>query len=400
MKPVTDKRFIISILGALMTISPFSIDMYLPAFSQIAKDLHSTTSTISLSVASYFVGLAIGQLAYGPLLDRFGRKKPLCFGLCFYILACLGCMLSQTAAMLIVFRFIQALGGCVALVATLAMVRDFFPVNESAKVLSLLMLILGLSPLLAPTAGGFIVTSLGWQWVFIIMAIIVFLILLVIIFLLPEGHTPDHTISLAFKPMLNTFLSVIKNPIFYTYSLSGAFSFATLFTYVVGSPIIFMDMYHVSPKTYGFIFALLSIGFIGSNQVNIFLLKKYKSQHIFRIGLLCQATIVLIFLLGSFNGVFGLTGTVVMFFISLIWLGLTYPNASALAMSPFSKNAGTASALIGFLQIGIAGLTSSCIGIFNATNTAPIIAVMASTAVIALLILAAGSRKISRSVDQ
>src|SRR6266496_5519720 len=190
------ETIIILILGALATISPLSIDMYLPAFSQIAKDFKATPALISFSVTSYFIGFAIGQLLYGPLLDRFGRKKPLYFGLVLYIIACIGCMLSQTIEVLVVFRFIQALGGCVPFVAAIAMVRDFFPVKESAKILSLLMLMLGVSPLLAPTAGGFIVAGLGWHWVFIVMALLVFIILVIIFIYLPEGHQPDHSISL------------------------------------------------------------------------------------------------------------------------------------------------------------------------------------------------------------
>src|SRR5882757_8598129 len=145
-----NNKYITLILGALITVSPFSIDMYLPSFSEIAKDLGTTPAKISLSLASYFIGFAIGQLLYGPLLDRFGRKKPLYYGLALYIIACVGCMLSQTIEMLVTFRFIQALGGCVPFVAAIAMIRDFFPVQESAKILSLLMLMLGLSPLLAP----------------------------------------------------------------------------------------------------------------------------------------------------------------------------------------------------------------------------------------------------------
>jgi DHA1 family bicyclomycin/chloramphenicol resistance-like MFS transporter len=387
-------RFIILILGSLMTVSPFSIDMYLPGFSQIAKDLGTTPAKIALSLASYFVGIAIGQLLYGPLLDRYGRKKPLYFGLTLYILACIGCMLSKSVEALIIFRFIQALGGCVAIVATIAMVRDFFPVNESAKILSLLMLILGLSPLLAPTIGGFIITSFGWHWVFIALAIIVFLILGVIFLYLPEGHQPDPTVSLKIKPIVIEYFSILKTPQFYTYSLSGAFSFATLFLYVAGSPFIFMEIFHVSPQMYGGIFALLSVGFIGGNQLNILILRKYKSEQIFRFALLFQVITNIVFLIGALNNWYGLIATIVLFFILLSCLGLTYPNASAVALTPFRRNAGSASAMLGFLQIGIAGFASGCVGIFNSNSSVPIVAIMVGTSLIAFFILMIGSKKI------
>ncbi len=385
---------IILILGALSTVSPFSIDMYLPAFAQIATDFGTTPARISLSVTSYFIGLAIGQMIYGPLLDRFGRKKPLYFGLTIFIITCIGCMQAQTTEALVALRFIQALGGCVAWVAALAMVRDFFPVQHSARVFSMLILVIGLSPLLAPTLGGFIAAGLGWQWVFIVLALIVFMILMVTIFFLPEGHKPDPGVSLKAKPMLRTFMSILKHPQFYTYSLAGAFAFATLFIYVAGSPVIFMEIYDVSPQAYGGIFALLSVGFIGGSQLNILINRKYSSEQIFRVALHVLVITSIIFVVGSLNNWYGLEATIVLFFIALSCLGLTNHNATALALAPFSKNVGSASALLGFLQIGVAGLASAGVGLFNATDSIPIALIMTITAVIAFGILTLGRKQI------
>src|SRR5471030_3091045 len=195
--PQTQNRYlIIIILGALSTISPFAIDMYLPAFPQMADALHTSTARISLSLASYFAGLAAGQLFYGPLLDRFGRKLPLYAGLTLFIAASLLCLGSRTVEWLVAMRFVQALGGCAAQVAAMAMVRDFFPVHETAKIISLLILILSVSPLLAPTVGGYASAHLGWQWVFIILAIVALANLAVVFWYLPEGHQPDPGVSL------------------------------------------------------------------------------------------------------------------------------------------------------------------------------------------------------------
>jgi DHA1 family bicyclomycin/chloramphenicol resistance-like MFS transporter len=395
MKSTThNSTVIILILGSLSTVSPFSIDMYLPAFSQIATDFGTTPARISLSVTSYFIGLAIGQMIYGPLLDRFGRKKPLYVGLTIFLFTCIGCMQAQSTEALVALRFLQALGGCVAWVAALAMVRDFFPVQQSARVFSLLILVIGLSPLLAPTLGGFIAEGLGWRWVFIVLALIVFAILMVTIFFLPEGHKPDATVSLKAKPMLRTFISILKNPQFYTYSLAGAFAFSSLFIYVAGSPVIFMEIYHVSPQVYGGIFALLSVGFIGGSQLNIVINQKYSSEQIFRVALLVLVVTSITFVVGSANNWYGLEGTIVLFFIALSCLGLTNPNATALALAPFSKNVGSASALLGFLQIGVAGLASAGIGLFNATDSVPVALIMTVTSVVALGILMFGRKQI------
>src|ERR1700734_1259396 len=196
---------IILILGALSTISPFAIDMYLPAFPEIASALNTSTAKISLSLASYFAGLAAGQLFYGPLLDRFGRKLPLYAGLILFIAASILCLCSRTVEWLIAMRFVQALGGCAAQVAAMAMVRDFFPVHETAKIISLLILILSVSPLLAPSAGVFVAVHLGWQWVFIVLSLFVVLMLAVSKWVLPEGHPPDRTISLRLVPILRNY---------------------------------------------------------------------------------------------------------------------------------------------------------------------------------------------------
>src|SRR5258707_6341365 len=249
-KTKTSNRTIIWILGSLSTVSPFAIDLYLPAFASIANDFKTNTATVSLSVSSYFIGMAIGQILYGPFLDRFGRKRPLYVGLLIFILASVGCRQAWNINSLITFRFFQALGGSVAWVGAVAMVRDFFPVKESARAFSLLFLIIGVSPLLAPTVGGFIVTEFGWQAIFIGLSAITIGILIIVYFFLPEGHQPDQTISLKVKPMLLTFQDIIKNPLFSTYAFAGAFSFSTLFIYVAGSPIIFMQMYQGSPKGY------------------------------------------------------------------------------------------------------------------------------------------------------
>jgi len=391
-------RTIIWILGALATVTPFAIDMYLPAFTQIAEDFGSTPAVISLSVSSYFIGMALGQILYGPLLDRFGRKRPLYVGLIIFIIASVGCMQSHDVATMVTFRFFQALGGSVAWVGAMAMVRDFFPVEESARIFSLLVLILGVSPLLAPTFGGFIITTFGWQSIFIILAAIVLIILIVVFYYLPEGHAPDPTISLRAGPMIETFLNILKNPQFSTYTFAGAFSFATLFIYVAGSPIIFMEIYHVSPKEYGGIFALLSVGFIGSSQLNILVTRKHTSDKIFRVALFCQVLAGALFFLGVSTNSFGLYGTIAMFFICLCCLGFINPNANALALAPFTRTIGSASALMGCTQIGVAGLSSFGVGLFNAIDAVPIVTLILATSSIALVILIFGLKRIGRAI--
>ena len=398
MEERTNRVLVIWILGALATVSPFAIDLYLPAFTQIASDFGTTPSQISLSVSSYFVGMALGQILYGPLLDRFGRKRPLYAGLLIFILASAGCAQSQNVDSLVILRFAQALGGSVAWVAAVAMVRDFFPVQESARIFSLLILILGVSPLLAPTFGGFIATEFTWEAIFYVLAVIGAMILVVSYLFLPARYRPDPNISLKPGPIIKTFLWVLRDPLFYTYTFAGAFSFATLFIYVAGSPIIFMHILNVSPQAYGGIFALLSVSFIGGSQLNVFLTRKFSSEKLFSFALTCQVVISFIFLLGVWAGLLGLYSTVVMFFLLLGCLGICNPNANALALAGFTRNIGSASALLGCTQIGVAALASSGVGLFDTSDILPIVALMAGTAAVALLILFVGKRNITSPI--
>lgn len=383
---------LILILGALHAITPFSIDMYLPAFPRIAAEFNTSIEKVALSVSTYFLGFALGQLLYGPLLDRFGRKPPLYAGLLLYIIATIGCFTSGSIETLWVMRFVQALGGCVASVAAMAMVRDFFPVEKSAAVISLLVLILGTSPLLAPTIGSFIVGWWGWQFVFIMLAVITCIIVAAVFFFLPQGYTGDETISLKPAPIIKGFKEVVTDRRFYVFALAGSFSFSGLFVYVAHSPAIFMNHFHLTEKQYGGLFALLSVGFIGGSQLNHILIRKFNNRIILKTVLLVQVTAAAIFLLGSAQQWYGLTAVIVLLFILLSCCGITYPNAAALCMAPFSKNAGTASSLLGFIQIGIGGLISGCVSMLPFDAVTAMSFIMAVTCIVALGILLPGQK--------
>jgi DHA1 family bicyclomycin/chloramphenicol resistance-like MFS transporter len=390
--------FLVLILGSLTALSPFSIDMYLPAFQDIAKTLNTTTSRVDLSLSSYFIGLAVGQLIYGPLMDRFGRKRPLYIGLSLYIIASVGCFLSASVEMLVAMRLFQAIGGCAASVASIAMVRDLFPVKDNAKVFALLFLVLGASPLLAPTAGSYLADSLGWQSVFIVLLCIAVLILLAVIFTLPESYKPDPSYSLKPGPIISSFLLVIRTPQFYTYAVAGSIAFCGLFAYVAGSPLVFMDVFDLSKKEYGWVFAGISVGFIGSNQLNTLLIKRFKSEQVINAALISQVILSVVFVTGAFGGWFNLAGTITMIFFILSCVGLTNPNTAALSMAPFPKNAGVASALLGTMQLGLGAAASACIGVFSSRSATPMAVIMAGSSVIALVVLLVGRRSIKDAV--
>ncbi len=392
-----NRSLIILILGLLSAIGPFSIDMYLPGFPVMAHDLNTSVDMISYSLASFFIGVCVGQLLCGPLLDRFGRKMPLYAGLVIYLLSSIGCALSHSVEMLIFFRFFQALGGCVGMVAPRAIIRDIFPVEENARIFSLMILILGVSPIIAPTAGSYLIAHFGWSSVFFVLTIITVLIFIGVIFWLPESSRPDPTYSLGVRPILTGFYNVLKVPQFYIYSLTGAISSAGLFAYLSGSPYVFMKLFGTTEQQYGFIFAIIAAGLITCSQLNNQLLKKYSSQQISVVTLIIQTTVGLLLFAGTALHLLNLYTTIILMSLFLSCQGFSFPNSSALSMAPFTKDAGSASALMGAMQMGFGALASAIVGLMNPTTALPVTGTMAVCALVALIILFAGVSKTGKT---
>jgi DHA1 family bicyclomycin/chloramphenicol resistance-like MFS transporter len=381
---------IVLILGALSTISPFSIDMYLPGFPAIANDLNTTISQVQLSLTSYLIGIAAGQLLYGPLLDRYGRKTPLYIGLIVYLIVSIGCALTTSVHALIGMRFLQAVGGCAGMVAAQALVRDLFPVNKTAQAFSSLTLVVAVSPMVAPTVGGYVTSAFGWHYVFIILAGLTALILLAVYFILPQGRKPDPSLSLKPGPVLTGFYTVLKQPQYLIYMLTGGIATAAPFAYIAGSADVFMNQYHVSEQVYGWIFALLAFAMIGSTQLNQFLLKKFKSQQLIKVTLLYQTVVGLLLVIGTWQGWYNMYILIVLMFIFLTGQGITNPNATALSLAPFSKHTGSAAALMGCFRMTMGGLVSGVVSVLHNDTALPMVTGMVLCVMIGLAILAIG----------
>jgi DHA1 family bicyclomycin/chloramphenicol resistance-like MFS transporter len=395
--PAPRRWHLIPLLGALTALCPFSIDMYLPAFLRIASDFQVPAARVTLSLSGFFIGMAAGQLFYGPLLDRFGRKRPLYAALAIYGTASIGCSLSRSMNALIVLRFIQAVGGCGVDVAAIAFVRDYFTGKEAAKVFSSLLLILAVSPLFAPSIGGILVLFMGWRSIFLVLAGISLALGLMAYFYIPPGNPPDLSRSLRPRPIVQAYLGIWKTPGFSTYALAGSFALFGLFMYVSSSPIIFLQIFKVAPKTYGWLFSLMAIGFVGSSQLNHLLLQRFTSQQILRTGLLGMTLVALGFLIGTWTGHCGLAGTIGSMFFYLAFFGISNPNAAALALSPFSKNAGSASALLGFLQLGIGAVSSVGISFLKTPVLFPLAGMFSASSFLALLMVLTGRQALEPS---
>ena len=385
--------FLILILGLLSAIGPLSIDMYLPAFPSIAKGLNTTVASVMLSLSSFFIGISVGQLLYGPLLERYGRKTPLYFGLALYAISSFACATAMSVETLIIFRFFQALGGCVGMVASRAMVRDLFDVKDNAKVFSTLMLVIAVSPIIAPTLGGFITTYIGWRYIFVMLILVIALIIAGIYFLLPDSKGADPSYSLKPAAIVSSFASIIKHPQFALYTFSGAVASAGLYAFISGSPYVFLEVFKITEQHYGWVFAFVASGLIGSSQLNSVFLKKYKSEQIIKVALSAQSIVAIILAASSIFGFSELYSTIILIFLYLCCQGFIFPNAAALSMAPFGHNAGNASALMGFIQMSVGAFMSAMVSVLHNETTLPMTGVMAFCSISATIIFTLGRKK-------
>lgn len=372
--------FLIIVLGVLNALTPFTIDLYLPAFPQIAADLGVAVSRMSLSVSVYFIGFALGQVIYGRLLDRFGRRRPIYVGLAIYILATIGCMTATSFEGLLIFRFISALGGSAATVGAVALVRDHFPPERAARAFATLMLVLSASPLLAPSIGSLMTISLGWRALFGALMVLAIVDVALVAFAVPRSYKADPSVSLRIAPMLRTFREALAQRQFRTYTLAGSLSFAGLFVFVSGSAAAFMDGFGVSPQAFGGVFAILAGGMIAGGQLNHLLLRVSDSRRVFGVALNVQAVAGIAFLALSLGFTLTLWQTIALMLVFLVCAGITYPNAAALALAPFTKNVGSASSLLGFFQLGLGALAAALVGLLDIEGILPMAVVMATCA--------------------
>lgn len=367
------KYSILFILGGLSALAPFSIDMYLPAFPSIAKSLDTDISQVALSLTSYFIGISIGQLFYGPITDKFGRKKPLIFGLSLFLIASIGCALSPDINWLIAMRVVLALGGCVGMVVSRAVVRDLFPVSEIAKIFSILMLIVGVAPILAPTIGGWVLTVSTWRTIFYFLTAFSFILIVSVFLYLPESKNPNRAKSLKAKDVLKDYRDVLQEKTFLYYALASSIAMAGMFAYISGSPFVFMKFHGFTEQQYGWVFGGNAMGFIIGSQINRVLLNKYSSLQVITIS-----SVVLLFISILMFVLFGLdllspALLIAMIFTFLFSLGLLVPNCTALALAPFTYNAGSASALIGFIQMITGAGISALVSLLHNETTFPMV---------------------------
>jgi DHA1 family bicyclomycin/chloramphenicol resistance-like MFS transporter len=371
------------ILGALSAFGPLAIDFYLPSFPSLARAFATDVEHVQLSLASYFVGLAIGQLIYGPMADRFGRRKPLLVGVALFSLASLACALAPSLEWLIAARFVQALGGCAGMVVSRAVVRDMCDPISSAKVFSQLMLVMGLAPILAPLAGGLLLSSLGWPSIFICLTLFSFACLLAVAKWLPETLADDAPPA-PLRGALGEYKRLFADLPFMGYALTGGFAIAGMFAYIAGSPFIFIELYGIPAEHYGWLFGSNALGFILVAQLNAWLVARHGPAYWLGKTVWFYLACGLGLLLVALSKPLALWPLLIPLFGCIASLGILLPNASACAMSGQGKHAGSASALLGSVQFVIAASAAAMVGVLHDGSAWPVAAVIFSCGVLAV----------------
>lgn len=360
----------ILILGALSAFGPLAIDFYLPAFPAMALAFGTDENHVQMTLAVYFLGLSIGQLAYGPVADRFGRRIPLLIGVGLFTAASVACAYAPNLEWLIGARFIQALGGCAGMVISRAVVSDKCDAVGSAKVFSQLMLVMGLAPILAPLLGGLLVNTTGWQSIFLALTGFSALAGLAVATGLPESmpaHMPRQPLSGA----LRQYGRLLADPIFLGHALTGGIAIAGMFAYIAGSPFIIIKLYGVAAEHFGWLFGINAAGFILVAQVNARLLAKRGPMFLLARAVWVYLAAGLALLAVSSLHTAQLWPLLIPLFICIASLGCISPNAAACAMSGQGARAGSASALLGCLQFSVAAGASALVGVLHDGSAVP-----------------------------
>ena len=383
-------RFV-TILGLLTAFGPFSIDLYLPALPQLTRDLGASASLGQLTLTASIAGLALGQLIAGPLSDRFGRRPPLLVGLAAYILFSLACAAAPTIWALIVLRLLQGLAGAAGIVIARAIVRDENEGIAAARLYSILMIVAGVAPIVAPIVGGQLLRLTDWRGLFVALAAVTTGVLAVAAVGLRETLPRARRDTKGLREIGATFVLVSRNRGFVIYALTLGFAFAEMFAYIAASPYVLEDIHGLSPQGFSLVFAVNALGLMAVSQLNRVLVGRVGLHRLLGFGVAAGTTaglaLLVVVLLDE-----GLAAILPCLFVAVASLGLVIPNATALALTPFPHIAGSASALIGATQFAFGAVAAPLVGAFGEDTAVPMAVAMAAFGVLAAALFLSSRR--------
>ncbi|GAB7042597.1 MULTISPECIES: multidrug effflux MFS transporter [Catenuloplanes] len=374
---------LVALLGTLTAIGPLSIDMYLPAFPEIAADLHATPSQVQLSLTTLMVGMAVGQLVTGPLSDRLGRRTPVIIGMVAYALLCVACAFVPSTGALAAVRFAQGFAGGMGTVVARAVVGDLFSGRAAAKYFSQLALVFGVAPVLAPSLGTLVLTFTDWRGIFLVLAGLAVLITVAVVRVLPETLPPERRSTRGLADVADTTRVLAKDRIFIGYAVTGGLAMAGLFAYLSGSSFVLQDVFGLSTAAYGVLFGVNAIGLVAASQLNGRLLDRFSPRRLLVSSLAAGAVAGLALLTAAaFTSMLGVT---VLLFCFMATVGMVNPNSAALALDRHRNRAGTSAALLGTVQTLIGAAAAPLVGLGGDRSAVPMTLVIAICSTLALL---------------
>jgi DHA1 family bicyclomycin/chloramphenicol resistance-like MFS transporter len=380
---------LLAVLALLSSFTPLSIDMYLPALPVIAVDLRGSAGDIQLTLSAFMIAFGAGQIFYGPAGDRFGRRPVILSGLFVYILTSIGCAFAAEAGHLVVLRFLQGLAACGGVVLARTMVRDLAERDQAARAMSLMMACTSIAPMLAPLIGGQILWYAGWRAIFWTLAGIGVLALIVASLRLPETLRPEYRQPLVLSHVVKRFGELFRHRAFMGYAFTGSFQFAALFSFLSGSPFVFIERYGVAPRAYGLIFGGMVVFMTLGSLLNARFAPLFGAGRILRYAVIVPAVAgSTALVLGLIEARYGTIGMWPFFFLlvpQIATISLIGPNAMAMALQRYPHMAGTASSLVGVLQFGTGAVFGAVVGQTFSGTIAPMTTAMGIAGILCLL---------------
>lgn len=385
---------LVLVLGALSAIGPLTIDTYLPALPQLSAELGATDVQAQTTITGLLVGLGLGQLVIGPLSDAFGRRRPLLFGLTAHAAASILCALAPSITMLAITRTLQGLAGAAVAVVAMAIVRDLFSGNQAAQLLSRLILVLGVAPILAPSLGSALLAFTSWRGIFVVLAVVALALIVVAYLALPETLPTDRRIPASLRSSLHAYGGLFRDRTFLVLVAISALLFATLFAYIAGSPFILQGAFGLTPQQFGLAFSANAVGLIAATQLNPVLLRRYAPMRILAAAIVVAFLGSVVLVMTTMTGWGGLAGFLIPLGVLIAAIGLSFPNAPAVALSRHGATAGTAAALLGSAQFTVGGLLAPVVGAVDNGTAVPLAVVILGTTGLALTLLVVARRRL------
>lgn len=374
------------VLGLLSVVGPFAIDMYLPALPAIGASLGADTAQVQASLMAFMAAIAVCQLAYGPISDMVGRKPPLYFGIALFTLGSIGCALAPSIEWLIAARFVQGIGACAPMAIPRAVVRDNYTGTDAAQLMSLLMLVFSVSPILAPLSGSLVIQFGDWRALFWVMAVVGVLGLLLLAFFQPETRPASARVESSLGSALRGYLMLLKDWNFLGLTFIGAFGMSSFMAYLANSSFILIEHYGISPTFYSFMFSINAVSFIGLSQFAAYFGKRFGFNAVVRTAVTGFLVVTAALFATFAAGIDNLVILAALLFVGYGFLGLVVPTTAVLAMEEHGEIAGTASALMGTLQLVTAAVVMGISGAFFNGTAQPMVTVIAACAVAAFIL--------------